>query len=194
MPVSNDSTPAVVWLFRADDDKANQACNANIFQNEQVGIALKKFRCYRVDVDAIPDDRVRKEYEKQSPAFFFFDPAGEKVASAVGRRATSLSGFSSAMERTWNTSFTVKLRGYTKKMTRILDRMDRLDGQKQILSQNKARLAQKPNPRKQREVDQEEKQLKEAEAKVLEDEQKILESVALRPQYVPEKEKVAKSD
>ena len=194
MPVSEDSTPAVVWLFRADDDKANQSCNTNIFQNEQVGIALKKFRCYRVDVDAIPDDRVRKEYEKQSPAFFFYDPAGETVAKVGGRRATSLSGFSSGMDRTWNTSFTVKLRGYTKQMTRILDRMDRLDGQKQILAQGKSRLAQKPNPRKQRELDREEQELKGKEAKVLEDEQQVLASVALRPAYLPEKDKVAKSD
>ncbi len=190
----SDDSPSVVWIYRADDDKANQACNANIFQNEQVGIALKKFRCYRVDVDAIPDDRVRKTYEKMSPSFLFFDPAGDGVAKAQGRRATSLSGFSSAMERTWNTSFAQKLRGYTKQMTRILDRMDRLDGQKQILSQNRTRLAQKPNPRKQRALDREAEELKGEEEKVLQDEQKLLESVAVRPQFLLEKDKVAKSD
>ncbi|MHC4471182.1 MAG: hypothetical protein ACYS99_09485 [Planctomycetota bacterium] len=192
--MSDDSTPAVVWLYEADDDKTNQSCNANIFQNEPVGLALKKFRCYRVDVNAIADDRIRKEYEKQAPAFLFYDPAGEQVSKAQGRKVTSLSGFTGAMERTWKTSYKVNLRTYTKKMARILDRIDQITGKKQVLAQSKTRLISKPNPRKQKTLEQEERKLKAEEEKVFAEERELLASVQLRAQYQPETDKVAKSD
>jgi hypothetical protein len=192
--VSGDTQPSVVWLFQADDDKTNQACDAKIFQNEPVGLALRKFRCFRLDVNAIADDRIRKEYEKAAPGFLFFDPSGDEVAKVGKRKVSSLSGFNTALERTWRSTFTVNMKTFTKKMGRILDQIDRLDTQKQIIAQSKARLAQKPKPRKMRSIEKEEEQLKVAEKKVLDDERLLADSVELRAQYLPEKDKVAKSD
>ena len=95
------------------------------------------------------------------------------------------------MEKTWNKSFDTKLRTYAKGITKILDRLDRLTGKQTILGQQRARLAQKPNPRKAAALKKEETVLKQEEAKILEDEQTILAKVALRPQYLPKKDKVA---
>lgn len=189
--VSADNRPAVVWIYDPEDDSANQRCEANIFRNEQVGIALKKFRTLRIDVDAISSQKIREEYAKRAPSFHFFDPKGEFLTKVEGKKATSLSSFSRLMDKTWNKSYNTKLRTYAKGMTKILDRLDRLTGKKTILTQQLARLAQKPNPRKAAALKKTETALAKEEAKILEDEQTILAKVALRPQYLPKKDKVA---
>lgn len=191
--VSADSTPAVVWLYSPEEEDANQRCNSNIFQNEQVGLALKKFRTLRVNVLEIQHNELREEYSKTAPAFYFFDPAGEEIGKVQGKDATSLSDFSKLMERTWNTSYETKLRKYTKSMTRLLDQLDRIDAKKQNLEREKERLAEKPNPRKQRKLSAEEEELQKAMDSFNESEQKLLETVKLRSKYLPDDEKVAQA-
>jgi len=192
--VSADSKPAVVWIYRPDDEQVNNSCNANIFNNEGVGIAMKKFRTYRVNWHDMPTEKLQKEYEN-TPAFFFFDPTGKLVTKTRGKKVDSLSTFTKALSATWDKSFTGRLRAYQKSMTKILDRLDRVEGRKQVLDQGKARLAAKPNPRKQRALDKEESELNDLSAKIEADEQKLLGSVKVRPDHlVPEsKREVAKS-
>jgi hypothetical protein len=186
-PGSGD-IPAIVWLYTPADDKTVQACNANIFQNERVGIALKKFRTYRVNVEEIDNAELRKEYMRAAPAFLFFDPSGDQVAKLGGKKATSLSGFSSVMGKTWNMSFTVKLKPYTKNMTNILDRLDKINGRTQIMEQSKARLDSKPNAMKQRKLQAQAETLRAEKEAVVEDEQEILASVELRSKFRPEEQ------
>ena len=181
--LSDDSTPAVVWFYSPADEKALKAVDGNIMQNERVGIALKKFRCFRVNVLEIPSAELRAKYERTSPSFMFFDPSGEKAAEVSGKRAMSLSGFSNMMERTWNLSFTVNLKDYSKQMTKILDRLDRLDSQRQALDRDRARLVERPNPAKQRKLASEEEELQEEMAKLTEDEKEVLTGIELRPAY-----------
>jgi hypothetical protein len=184
---SADSTPAVVWIYDPSDEKDNASAQSNLFQNEGVGIALKKFRTLRVDVTAIRSERVKELY-KSTPAFRFYDPSGELVGILEGRNSDSLSSFSSLLERTWDKSFTVRLRGYTKQMTKILDRLDRFDGQKQVLDQNLARLSGKPNARKQRQLEKESEELEKVAREIAEDEQELLASVKLRDDFLPKSE------
>jgi hypothetical protein len=191
--VSSDSKPAVVWMYRPDDDRENANCNANIFNNEGVGIAMKKFRTYRVNWHDIPTETLQDEY-KNTPAFFFFDPTGKLITKSEGKKVDSLSTFTKALDTTWNQSFEGKLRAYQKSMTKILDRLDRVEGRKQVLEQGKARLAAKPNPRKQRALDKEEAELNELLAKIEADEQKLLQNTRLRSEHLAsDKEEVAKS-
>jgi len=186
----SDNLPAVVWIYHPADEDDNQQIEGNVFQNEQVGLAMKKFRTYRVNVTQIRSDRIREQY-RRTPTFHFYDPTGEKLSELDGRKVTSLSEFTRHMGRTWSKSFTKRLRSFTKPMTKILDRLDRYDGQKQILEQSKARLDERPNPRKQREIEQEEKELEEIAAKIAEDEKEILESVELREEFRKKEDEVA---
>ena len=191
--VSADSKPAVVWMYRPDDDRENANCNANIFNNEGVGIAMKKFRTYRVNWHDMPTESLQEEY-KNTPAFFFFDPAGNLVTKTQGKKVDSLSSFTKALKTTWGKSFTSALRSYQKSMTKILDRLDRVEGRKQVLDQSKARLAAKPNPRKQRALDQEEADLDKQMAAIVKDEQKLIASIEVKADHLEtEKEEVAKS-
>ena len=191
--VSEGSTPAVVWIYSPEDEKENASASGTLFQSEGVGIALKKFRTLRVDVTRIASERIRRQY-KTTPAFHFYDPSGDLIGKIEGKSATSLSKFSTVMERAWNKSFAVKLRDYSKKMTKILDRLDRYTGKKQVLDQSLARLAQKPNPRKQRQLDEDAQELEKMAQKIAEDEQEVIASVILRSSYLPKGEgkKVAK--
>ena len=191
--VGSDNTPAVVWMYSPDEEKANQRLNSNIFQNEQVGLAMKKFRTLRVNVLEIDHNELRAEYSKNAPAFYFFDPAGGEIGKVAGKKATSLSGFTKLMEKSWNTSYETKLRKYTKSMTKLLDQLDRIDAKKQNLERNKERLALKPNAGKQRKLSAEEEQLQKDMETFNQSEQKLLETVKLRSKYLPDDQKVAQA-
>jgi hypothetical protein len=180
-----DAAPAVVWLYTPADDKAMTACDTNIFRNEQVGIALKKFRCYRVNVEEIGNRELREEYLRGAPTFRFFTPAGEQIGQVTGKKALSLSGFSSMLERSWDLSYTVRLKAYTKNMTRILGRLDKLSAQAQILEQDRARLVAKPNPRKAQKLEREAEELKAEKDQLAEDERELLAGIQLRPEFRP---------
>lgn len=189
--VSKDSRPAVVWLYRPDQPDANDAIESTVMQNEQVGIALRMFRCYRVNVLDIQDERIRKEYE-DTPSFHFFDPAGEELIRIDSRKADSLSTFDDVVEKVWRKSFKTRLRNFQREFTRMLDQLDKLDGQKQILEQDKARLAEKPNPRKARQLEQEEKELEKMAQEIEKQEEELFASIELRPDYLPaDSDKVA---
>jgi hypothetical protein len=193
--VSEDSTPTVVWIYNPEDERANTACEGNLFQNEGVGLALKKFRTYRLNYHDIPNERLQKEY-KNTPAFHFFDPAGKLITKTQGKKVSSLSGFSKALNATWAKSFDTKLSDYQKKMTKILDRLDRVDGRKQVLEQSKGRLLAKPNPRKQRALDMEEAELNKLAEKIAEDEKSLIASVKVRESILEnekDKDEVAKN-
>jgi uncharacterized protein YxjI len=193
LDVTKDSKPAVVWVYRPEDEQVNENISSNILENEGVGIAMKKFRTYRVNWHDMPTESLKEEY-RHTPAFFFFDPAGEKILQIDGKKVDSLSTFSKALNATWRKSFGSSLRSYQKSMTKILDRLDRVDGQKQVLEQNKARLAEKPNPRKQRALEKEEAELEEQMAEIAKDEQKLLASVEVRSEFLEkDDEEVAKS-
>ena len=185
--VAADSKPAVVWMYRPDDDRTNANCEANIFNNEGVGIAMKKFRTFRVNWHNIPTETLQEEY-KNTPAFFFFDPSGKLVTKSQGKKVDSLSTFTKALDTTWRKSFDGKLRDYQKSMTKILDRLDRVEGRQQVLEQSRARLAAKPNPRKQRALDKEDAELREILEKIEKDENALITSVAVRSEHLPAKD------
>jgi hypothetical protein len=180
--------PSVVWLCDVSDDKAVTKIDQVIMRNEPVGITLQRFNCFRVNVLDMPDGDLKKKYEKEAQAFYFFDPAAKQVSRLVGKRATSLSAFSSYMEKTWNVSYKMKLKAYQKGMKHILDQLDRLDGQKQTLNRQRAKLAERPNPSAQRALDAKLRKFEEARAKVETDQQALKDKCVLKPQFLPKKE------
>ena len=188
MSVNSGGTdrPAVVWFYSPEDVQVNEGCDQKIFANEQVGLALQMVNCYRVDVDSIRNETIREEYARDLPAFHFFDPAGEELARLSGKRANSLSGFSSLLTKLWSKSFTVALKSYTKEMARILNRLDKITAEKQILDADLARLAERPNPRKQAKLDRELEEIEKESADLLADETELKESIALRSEYAGE--------
>ena len=181
-----DPSPAVVWLYDPADDKSNRALEANTFRNEQVALALKKFKRYRVNVREIDQRELREEYSKNLPAFRFFDPSGTQVSKVAGRKALSLSGFSANMEKTWNLSFESRLKAFSRGMVKILDRLDKFQARKTQHAADQDRLKAKPNPRKRIALAREAAELAEEEKEILADEQALLEGVKIRAAFAPD--------
>ncbi len=183
--VKASNQPTVVWFYDPTDDQGLQKIDGTIMKNENVGIALKRFNCYRVNVQEIPDGEMKTKYIKEVPAFYFFDPSGGPLASVTGKRAASLSGFTKLLEGTWDKSFTVTLKEFGKQYKEILDGFDKVDVKQQAVTRDRQKLEEKPNPQLKKEVEAAEAELAKEKAKVEEQEKSILENCKLRPEFLP---------
>jgi hypothetical protein len=186
--ISASSQPSVVWLCDVSDEKTNRKIDGTIMKAEPVGIALKRFNCYRVDVLNLPDGDVKEKLVRETPGFYFFDPAGELIKSIDGKRATSLSTFSKLMEYTWDKSFTMRLRKFQKEMKNVLDALDRYDVKKQGVDRDKAKLEERPRPSLKRKVEKEEAELEEMKKEVEAQEKELIESCTLSEDYLPKQD------
>jgi len=180
--------PSVVWLCDNSDDKAVTKISQVIMRNEPTGLALKRFNCFRVNVLDMPEGDLRKKYEREAQAFYFYDPALKQIARLAGKRARSLSAFGACLGKTWSKTFTMALKPFQKGMKGILDRLDKLDNKKKIINRKRAKLAEKPNPGKQRALDAELRKFDADRIKVEEDERALEEKCALKPGFLPKKD------
>jgi hypothetical protein len=179
--------PTVVWFCDVTDDKGNTKIEGTIFQNEDVGLAMKRFRCFKVDVRSMPEGDLKEKYLARELGFHFFDPAGQPALRPLtGKRADSLSTFSSYVDKVWDASYTMRLKDYQKGMKNVLDELDRLDVSQQDVDRKAKRLEEKPNPRLQRELDKAKEELAEGKKKVEEMEKEVVAQCVLKPEFLPE--------
>lgn len=183
------SKPSVVWMQDLEEEKDITKANA-IFQNENIGLAMKRFNCFKVDVHAIPDGDIKEKYMRQV-GFHFFDPKGEAIGKPLtGKRSSSLSAFNRVIERAWNQIFAMTIKDYQKQMKKVLDGFDKVDVKKQAIDRDRAKLAKRPNPSKAKQIEKEQAELDKATKKVEELEKGIVEKCSLRPEFL-ESEKSA---
>jgi hypothetical protein len=181
---SKEILPIVVWIYDLEDEKGNRALETKVFNDMKIGLAMKRFVCLKANIDSLADARTANKLQKRAPIFYLYDPAAKLFVTMEGKKASSRSRFYSAVERLWKTSFEMKLKDFTKKMTKILDAIDKIEKQKDLLSAKKARAAGKPA--KLGALNREERKLKEQEKKVQADEASILESCKRKPEFLPE--------
>ena len=189
--VLENPQPTLVWFFSLDNERENQSCESTVFQNEQVGLALKRFRCVKIDVESIQDARLRERYGRSTPAFHVIDPAGKTVSKLEGKSATSLSRFNGMLKGTWGRMFTVSQRAFVKDMTKILDRLDRVTAQRTVLNSKKQRLEEKGNRAKLAALARDEAELAEQQTEIEQDEQQIIERCELRKEFRAPSDEVA---
>lgn len=183
--ISKSSKPTVVWMQDLEEEKDITKANA-IFQNENIGLAMKRFNCFKVDAQGIPDGDVKEKYLKQI-GFHFFDPKGEPVGRPlVGKRALSMSGFNKSLERTWGTVFTMSIKDYQKEMKKVLDGFDKVDLKKQAIDRDRAKLATKPNPAKAKKLERDQAEMDQMRKEVEELEKSIFDECALKPEFLGE--------
>ena len=187
--ITKSSKPSVVWMQDLEAEKDITKANA-IFQNENIGLAMKRFNCFKVDVHAIPDGDIKEKYLKRV-GFHFFDPKGVAIGKPLtGKRSSSLSAFNRIIERAWNKIFTMTIKDYQKQMKKVLDGFDKVDVKKQAIDRDRAKIATKPNPAKAKQVEKEQAELDKAMKKVEELEKGIIDNCMLKPEYL-ESEKSA---
>ena len=189
--VLQNPRPTVVWFFSVEDERENQSCETTVFQNEQVGLSLRRFRLVKIDVESIQDGKFRQRYARTTPSFHFIDPSGKTVTKIEGKQATSLSRFSGTLKQTWATMFAMNQRTFVKAMTKILDRLDRVTAQRTVLEAKKRRLQDKPNRAKSAAIAADEAELVKVEEKIQEDEQAVIDRCVLRKEFRTEKDAVA---
>ena len=180
------NSPSIVWFQDVSDDQTIKKIDGAIMGNEKVGIALKRFNCFRVNVLDMPEGELKKKYLKQTPAFLFFDPSAKLIKKVHGKRATSLSSVNKLIEYTWDKSFTLPIKKFAKMYKGILDAFDKYEVKLQSVQKDRAKLDERPNPSVERKVKKEEEALA-AQRKGIEDnEQEILGACQLKPEFMPE--------
>jgi hypothetical protein len=185
--ITNSSKPTVVWMQDLEEEKDITKANA-IFQNENIGLAMKRFNCFKVDAQGIPDGDVKEKYLREI-GFHFFDPKGDPVGKPiVGKRATSMSSFNRALERTWNKVFTMSVKDYQKQMKKVLDGFDKVDIKKQAIDRDRAKLAERPNPAKAKKLERDQAEMDKMRKGVEDMEKEIFEECALKPEFLEKEE------
>jgi hypothetical protein len=173
--------PVLVFVFDPEDTKTNDSLEANVFTDEKVGLALKRFACLRAALDSIPDAKAAEALKRQAPLFYFFDPSGKPADTLSGKRATSKSGFSSRVEKIWNLSFEKPLKEFASAMAEILDRFDKVATDLARVADQITRAAD--NPQKLAGLQKDEAALKAVEAAIQQDEKKVLDGVTVREEF-----------
>jgi hypothetical protein len=128
--------PSLVWITDAESGelvRRGWKAERIVFGHEPTKIALRRFRCYRVRVEELPDSVARDRYRARAFSILFFDPYAEPVGRIDGRRCDSRARFRRLLERTWRRSFSVRLKDFRREVTRILDRRTLLQERRKLL-------------------------------------------------------------
>ncbi len=164
-----------LWDSSVDEPK-REAFDKIIFGNQDLGIALRAFRCARIDIAGDADARAK--FGKKLPLFVVFDDKGKQVGE------TSLPGYKAAL-RSLTTIVENAATGhvkpnpanFTKTYRDILRELRVLKGRRTTLEGRRTRADDK----KRAEYDKEFRELEAEEKKLLELEKKTLELADLPP-------------
>lgn len=176
--------PLVIYICDEDDEKAERALDGKIFSNEKIGIAMKRFTCLKGSIQSIPDERLAQKIGRQTPVFYFFDPAGKPMKELKGKRAMSTSAFTAQVSKLWDDSYVMSIKEYAKKMAVVLTEIDKVEREKAQLTDQMDRAADKPA--KLRQLEKEQAALAEEEKRVQEMEAELLKAAALKPEFTAE--------
>ena len=178
--------PSIVWFQDISDDQTIKKIDGAIMGNEKVGIALKRFNCFRVNVLDLPEGEMKKKHLKELPAFYFFTPDAKMAKKVNGKRATSLSSVNKLIEYVWNQSFDMSIKQYSKKMKGVLDAFDSADIAQQKNDRLQAKVDEGGNPSLERKLKAQKEVVAAMMKEIEEMEREILESCKLKPKFLPE--------
>jgi hypothetical protein len=178
--------PSIVWFQDVSDDQTIKKIDGAIMGNEQVGIALKRFNCFRVNVLDLPEGELKKKHLKEAPAFYFFTPDAKLSNKVYGKRATSLSSVSKLIEGLWNESYDKSHKEFCKEYKAVLDAFDGADLEKQKNDRLQAKLDEGANPSLEKKLKAQKEVVANMTKEIEEMEQKILGSFKLKAKYLPE--------
>jgi hypothetical protein len=173
--------PLVVWVFDAEDLKANRALETKVFCDEKVGLALQRLVCLKVDVRTLPGGKMADDLKSRTPLFLFYNPAGKVYSELEGVKATARTGFYGQVTKLWGASFDLKLTDYSRKMTAILRRIDKNEKARTTLEAKKALAG--GNAAKMKAVTRGMAKVDAEEQKILVDEQNLIGSCKVKPEF-----------
>ena len=114
MPGADRNVPAVVYIYATlDDDEKAEKLERKLFGSEDLLVASRFFRLFRINERDVPDRKIRDRYLKKLPAFLFMDARGNIVDTVAGRvSARALLG---RMNRLYKAHFEGRMSTHVKK-------------------------------------------------------------------------------
>jgi len=175
----------LIYVTNTRDGKKVTTFETAIFKNESIGIALKLFRCLKVDLAR--DKHAKSIYGDKVPQFIAFDAKGQRVDEVYMRDyKCKTEPLMKLLVKTSKGHGKLPLKAFVKKYRGFLIELDKLEGKKGVLAKKKQRLlggaakAQKPGQSPAAKVD--------PKAKVSKRTQKKLEKVDKEEKLLAKKE------
>jgi len=177
----------LIYITNTKDGKKVDTFEKAVFKNEPIGIALKLFRCIKIDVAR--DRHVKSIYGDKVPQFIGYDAKGVKVDEVHMRDyKCKTEPLMKLLVKTSKGHGKLPLKAFVKKYRGFLNELDRLEGKKSVLTKKKQRLlgtgqkGQKPGQNKP------DAKKPDPKAKVSKKNQKKLDKVAKEEQLLAKKE------
>jgi hypothetical protein len=168
--------PSLLYLY--DDQPKREQFEATLFANESLGIALRCFRCGRVDVTK--DDEAMAEFGKHLPLFVAYDAKGKRIGQVEMKdyKATT-NALDQLLGKAAKRGTKLSMDAFTKAYRSFLNEVSVLEGRKRDLAGKQERAVDAPDKLKKLEKDATE--LADDEAKLMEQEKKLLADAEIPP-------------
>src|SRR5262249_27776612 len=151
-----------------------------MFNNDELGIALRAFQCGRLDLSA--DTALRAKYGAKAPLFVAFDPEGKPQGELLlaGYKANAAQ-LVQLLEKTAGAVVKPSLQAFVKDYRDVVHDLELIDGRRKVLQDRQGHIDGKsPDAaRKRAELDKERKDLDAEQQKIEAREQQLLTSAKL---------------
>lgn len=114
--------PSLIYVAREGDAKMEKG----LFGDENLVLASRFFRCYRIDAKDIPAGKISEKYLlKGTPTFIILDAKGNEVIK--NKKKVSTKWINSKLKKQFAADFRAKLRAHIKKLSDWLDDLEKAD-------------------------------------------------------------------
>lgn len=171
--------PVLLYLFDpGSEERKLQQYEQTMFNNDELGISLRCFRCLRLDVTKHPE---LAKYAARAPVHVVFAADGKLVGEVAhtGNKA-QVSTLVKLLERAASGHVKPPLPVFVKAYRDVVRDLEQMEGKRRALQERRNKLETK-DAAKRAEIDKEMLELKEAERPVLEREKQLLEQAKALP-------------
>ena len=156
--------------------KKVQAFEATLFKNEQLALAMKPFRCLKLDVSK--DQVARERYGRSLPRFITFNAKGQQVSEvALKGYKASARPVLGVLVKAAKGHGDMPLTTFVKKYRTFLNDLDKLEDRKGTFAKRKARAEAKKSASKLKKLAKEESRIAKDEQELLTRERELLKAV-----------------
>ncbi len=121
--------PSLVYVFRTADQDKLEELELKMFGTEDIVLASRFFRCYRISDSDLPNDKIRQKYlRKSGPTLIILDAKGNEVAK--NKKKASKSWVFSKLKQQFSSDFGEKITKHIKKLSDWLDDLEKAEDRK----------------------------------------------------------------
>ena len=123
---ADKNKPSLIYVVRDGDAEARKASEKKLFGSEDLTLATRFFRCYKIAEKDLPEGKIRDKYLlKKNPTFIILDAKGNEIVK--NKKKASTSWITSKMKKQFSADFGMKLSAHVKKLSDWLDDLEKAD-------------------------------------------------------------------